>query len=121
MKIKVLEGEFSVCKVHDPARIDFTDDFLFAGKTDREISLVCRARSVPEETAAREDGWKAFRVEETLDFSLVGILARIATVLADKGIAIFAVSTYDTDYILVKKEKLAAALAALEQHGYAMA
>lgn len=121
MTIKVLEGEFSLCKVRDPAQIAFADDFLFVGKTDREISLVCRAHSVPGETAAREDGWKAFRIEEALDFSLVGILAKIANILAKEGISIFAISTYDTDYILLKKESLAPALAALARHGYAIA
>lgn len=121
MKIKVVEGEFCVCKIRDLAQINFADEFLFAAKTDREISLVCRPRSAPGETQAREDGWKAFRIEGALDFSLVGILARIATVLAHERISIFAVSTYDTDYILVKKAQLAAALAALEEHGYRLA
>ncbi len=50
------------------------------------------------------DGWKAFRIQGVLDFSLIGILAKIATVLADNGISIFAVSTYNTDYVLIKKK-----------------
>ena len=120
MIIMVVAGEFCVCTIRELDQIDFAADVLLAAKTEREISLVCRPRSVPAKTAAREDGWKAFRIEGVLDFSLVGVLARIATLLAQERISIFAVSTYDTDYILVKKERLAAALATLERHGYAL-
>jgi hypothetical protein len=67
---------------------------------------------------AREDGWRAMRVVGTLDFSLTGILSGIATALADAKIGIFAVSTYDTDYILVKQENLDRAVEALKEAGY---
>ena len=60
------------------------------------------------------DGWKAFRIQGVLDFSLIGILAKIATVLADNGISIFAVSTYNTDYVLIKKENYQKALDILQ-------
>ncbi len=73
---------------------------------------------VPADTIEREDGWKAFKIEGVLDFSLVGILAKIAQLLADADISIFAVSTYNTDYILVKTEKQAAASAILTTNGY---
>lgn len=61
-----------------------------------------------------DDGWKAFRIQGILDFSLIGILAKIATVLADNGISIFAVSTYNTDYVLIKKENYQKALDILQ-------
>ena len=64
------------------------------------------------------DGWKAFRIQGVLDFSLIGILAKIATVLADNGISIFAVSTYNTDYVLIKKENYQKALDVLKALGY---
>lgn len=64
------------------------------------------------------DGWKAFRIQGVLDFSLIGILAKIATVLADNGISIFAVSTYNTDYVLIKKENYQKALDILQTTGY---
>ena len=64
------------------------------------------------------DGWKAFRIQGVLDFSLIGILAKIATVLADNGISIFAVSTYNTDYVLIKKENYQKALEVLQTAGY---
>lgn len=69
----------------------------------------------------REDGWRAFRAAGPLDFSLTGILAGIASVLAAAGIPIFAVSTYDTDYVLVKTERYEAALDALRAAGYDVA
>ena len=104
MELKKIEQEFSVCKVRDISVIDFTDEFCFIGKTDEELSLVCSMERVPVNTIERDDGWKAFRIQGVLDFSLIGILSRISAILAENKIGIFAVSTYNTDYILVKKE-----------------
>ena len=118
MELKVLATELSVCKVADTAGIDLTADLVFIGKTDEELSLVCPTVVVPATTLACEDGWRAFRIEGVLDFSLIGILARISSILADEGIGIFVVSTYNTDYVLVKAASLDAALTALERGGY---
>jgi len=120
MNITVLPEDFCVCKVQRMDQIDFSGDFLFIGKTDQELSLVCAAAAVPDDALERENGWKAFRIEGTLDFSLVGILAELSGLLARQGISIFAVSTYDTDYVLVKGEKLAPALQALRAAGHAV-
>lgn len=117
MELKKIEQEFSVCKVRDISVIDFTDEFCFIGKTDEELSLVCSMERVPVNTIERDDGWKAFRIQGVLDFSLIGILSRISAILAENKIGIFAVSTYNTDYILVKKENYQRALKALEQRG----
>ena len=92
--------------------------FFFVGRTDEEISLVCRTVDVPPNTIERSDGWRAFRIKGTLDFSLVGILARISSILAESRIGIFAVSTYNTDYILVREADFGSALSALEARGY---
>lgn len=118
MKLKKIKGNFSVCKVKNISEIDFEDEFVFAGKTDEEISLVCSTERVPKKTVEREDGWKAFRIEGVLDFSLVGILSEISGILAGNRIGIFAVSTFNTDYILVKKENFEKALAVLEENGH---
>lgn len=118
MKIKKLPYDLTVCKVADTSAIDLSRDFYFVGKTDEELSLVCRTEDTPEATTERDDGWKGFRIEGQLDFSLIGILAKIATLLADNGISIFAVSTYNTDYILVKTEKFDKAMEVLETTGY---
>ncbi|HAP19761.1 MAG TPA: ACT domain-containing protein [Lachnospiraceae bacterium] len=118
MELKKIQKEFSVCKLNDISVIDFTDEFCFIGKTDEELSLVCSTERVPVNTVERDDGWKAFRIQGVLDFSLIGILSRISAILAENKIGIFAVSTYNTDYILVKKENYQRALEALETAGY---
>ena len=118
MEIKKIEYDLTVCKIDSEKRIDLTKQFYFIGKTEEEISLVCRTEDVPVYTCAREDGWKAFRIQGELDFSLIGILSKISTILAENEIGIFAVSTYNTDYILVKKENFSRAMKALEAEGY---
>ena len=118
MRLQVLPYDLTVCKVPSMADIDPGAGFFFIGKTDEEISLVCRTEDVPVNTADREDGWRGFRIVGILDFSLTGILAKITGVLAEEEIGIFAVSTYNTDYVLVKKENLARAMKALSAAGY---
>ena len=120
MELKKLPYELTVCKVESIADIDLEGEFFFIGKTDEEISLVCSTADTPSQTLAREDGWRAFRIEGVLDFSLIGILSKISGVLADSGIGIFAVSTYNTDYILVKAENFDRAAEALAAAGYAI-
>ena len=117
MTIEVLKDKLTVCKIGDISFADLTDDIFFLGKTDEEISLVCKTQSTPASTLAREDGWRGFRISGELDFSLIGILSKIAALLADNGISIFAVSTYNTDYILVKEDKLQIALDVLKDNG----
>ena len=118
MQLQIIEGKFSVCKVENLRAVNFNVPWLFVGKTDAEISVVCLTVDVPHATLAREDGWRALRVAEPMDFGLTGVLAGISTVLAQAGISIFAVSTFDTDYILIKAENLGLAQTALEAGGY---
>lgn len=118
MELEILSGEFCVCKLANASDVDFSREFCFLCKTDSELSLLCEASSVPAETIAREDGWRGLRVCGQLDFGLTGILAGIAGVLAAEKIPIFAVSTYDTDYIFVKAELLIKAVKALVTAGY---
>lgn len=118
MKLQKLNLDLTVCKVSSEKEIDMNMDFYFVGKTDEELSLVCPTKDVPANTLEREDGWRAFRIQGTLDFALVGILSEISRILADNMIGIFAVSTYNTDYILVKKDNWVRALAVLEDNGY---
>lgn len=118
MKIQKIAHNFSVCKVTNLSEIDYEQEYFFIGKTDEEISLVCMTEKVPGNTTEREDGWKAFKIQGVLDFSLIGILAEIATLLAESEIGIFAVSTYNTDYILVKEENYSKALKVLSDAGY---
>ena len=118
MELERLPYDLTVCKVADTSDIDLHTEFYFIGRTDEELSLVCRTEDTPPGTTAREDGWKGFRIRGILDFSLTGILAKLSGILAAHRIGIFAVSTYNTDYILVKKENFESALAILAAEGY---
>lgn len=118
MELKKLECNLTVCKVASVDALDLQKDFYFIGKTDEEISLVCPTADVPAATTARDDGWKGFRIEGTLDFSLIGILSKLSSILAENHIGIFAVSTFNTDYILVKAENFEKAAKALSDAGY---
>ena len=116
MRIKVLNEAFSVSKVADYSHVDINAQYCFIGNTPDERSLVCRTCDVPENTTERDDGWTAFMIEGVLDFSLIGILSGIAGVLASAGIGIFAISTFNTDYILVKDRE--GAIETLTDAGY---
>ena len=116
--LKTLDVKLSVCKVEDYSKVDITKPFTFTGITDEELSLVCPVGDVPGNTTERDDGWRAFRIVGILDFSLIGILSKISAVLADNGVGIFAISTYNTDYILTKEENFEKALKVLAEAGY---
>ena len=117
MNLQVLPQAFTVCQISDQSGVDFSRAFVFVSKTDEELSLVCETQCVPANTLAREDGWRALRVSGVLEFSLVGILASLSGVLAQAGISIFAVSTFDTDYVLVKGHAFDQAKRALRESG----
>ena len=118
MELKRIKHKLSVCKVTDISNIDLTADLYFIGKTDEELSLVCRTEDIPLNTIERDDGWRGFRIQGVLDFSMIGILSKLSGILADNRIGIFAVSTYNTDYILVKEENFERALEVLASKGY---
>ena len=118
MELKKIPYPLTVCKVSSTSCLDVTKDFYFIGKTDEEVSLVCITSDTPEDTTERDDGWRGFRIQGILDFSLIGILSKLSGILADNGIGIFAVSTYNTDYILVKEENYTKALSILSEFGY---
>lgn len=118
MEIKKLAYDFSVCKVEDYSLINLNAEYCFIGKTDEEKSLVCLASDVPGNVTDRDDGWKAFRIQGVLDFSLIGILSKISSLLAENKIGIFAISTFNTDYILTKEENFDKAIDVLNREGY---
>ena len=120
VELKKLSHSLTVCKVKSIKDIYLDTEFFFIGKTDEEISLVCKTEDTPADTIEREDGWNGFRIQGTLDFSLIGILSKLSTILAENEIGIFAVSTYNTDYILVKSENFEKAMSVLEEQGYRM-
>lgn len=118
MKLKVINKDFSICKIENLSQVDFSQEFCFIGKTDEEISLVCDTNNLPSNILSRDDNWKAFRIEGVLDFSLIGILSKISSLLAENNIGIFVISTYNTDYILIKKENFSKAIKLLKDNDY---
>lgn len=118
MELKKIDYNFSVCKVEDYSLVDLQSQFCFIEKTEEENSLVCLTSDVPINATQREDGWKAFRVQGSLDFSLIGILSKISNILANNKISIFAISTFNTDYVFVKENSFQRALDILSENGY---
>ena len=118
MEIKIIDRKFSICKVENYNTININDEYVFIGKTDEENSLVCETNKVPNNATHIDKGWKAFRIQGVLDFSLIGILSKISTLLAENKIGIFAISTYNTDYILTKEENFQKAIDILEKNNY---
>ena len=92
-------------------------DFYSLSKTDDELSLVC-PRPLAVKSEKHSPDWKCLKVAGPLDFKLTGILVGITDVMAKERISVFAISTFDTDYILIKKQNLTNALSALERAGY---
>ena len=118
LRLKALPDPLTVCKIAREEDFPMRPDFYFLCRTDEELSLVCRTADAPAHTLAREDGWRAFRIEGMLDFSLIGILARLSGLLAEAGIGLFAVSTYNTDTILVRAAQFDRAKDVLSAAGY---
>lgn len=121
MRLEWLDGEFCICRWEKEPELARGRKFCFQASTDTEFSLLCPTESAPEDAERREEGWKGFRIAGQLDFSLIGILAGIAGALAEEAISIFAVSTFDTDYIFLKKENAERAEHTLREKGYVFA
>ena len=120
LNIHILPGLFAVCRL--PAEAPSpewaqSDELLAFTRTRDEFSIVCGDEQIPANVTA-ERGWRILKVVCPLDFSLVGVLASLVVPLADAGVSIFALSTYDTDYILVKDYDLESSCQALEHAGY---
>ena len=118
LTLKKLKQEFAICKLHDLVDADLRKEYFLLSKTDEEISLVCPVEDVPLSVESRSYGWYVFRVEGVLDFSLIGILAKISSILAEAEIGIFVVSTYNTDYVFTRKDDFDSAMDRLSDAGY---
>lgn len=123
MKLKVIEGEFAICRLpagsHVPAwAIDAPSGLFSLTRTPEELSIVCPEALVPAGLNAKvEPAWRAIEVQGPLDFAMIGVLASLTAPLAQAGVSVFAISTFDTDYILVKQDRLADAVNALRTAG----
>jgi hypothetical protein len=109
LRLTILPESLAICRLDPdealPGWLFWRADFVSVSRTAEELSIVCSAGDVPAEVTAERD-WRAFKVEGPLDFALTGILARLAAPLAEADISLFAVSTYDTDYLLVREASL---------------
>lgn len=120
LTLSVLEGSLGVCRLDRETGIPgwaLESDFYSITKTTDELSVVCPEGNVPHGVRC-EKGWNCLKVEGPLDFTLTGILSGLSLVLAERGISIFAVSTFDTDYILIREKDLENAVDALAGSGY---
>jgi len=120
LTLSVLPEQFAICRLDANASLPSwlaQCRFFSVTRTPAELSIVAPQANVPQETRCETD-WRCMMVEGKLDFSLTGIIASLATSLADAGISLFAVSTFDTDYLLVKSNKLLQAVQVLRQAGH---
>jgi len=120
LQLNILENHFTIHRFpanHEIPNQVYESQFYSISKTDEELSIVCNSTTQVNSEKSDTD-WSCIKVEGPLDFSLTGILAKISTVLAKAEISIFAISTFDTDYILLKSEKLPFAKKALLKSGY---
>jgi hypothetical protein len=120
LTMKLFKDKYGVCRLTRNESIPKwaqDSDFFSITKTSEELSIVCHEDSIPSEIKCERD-WRILKIEGPLDFSLIGILASISTILAQKGISIFAISTYDTDYILIKNKDIDNAVESLLKERY---
>lgn len=120
LTLKLLKDRYSVFRLNKNEEIPkwiFDEEFFSITRTNDELSIVCLQDKIKEDNKCEKD-WRILKIEGPLDFSLIGILSRISTLMANNGISIFAISTYDTDYILIKEESINRAIEVLENNNY---
>lgn len=115
--LEVLPHTFAVCQLPPDAVLDLRIPYVFWAQTPDERSLVCPQHAVPRSAEKVQKGLRCLRVTGVLNFSLIGIMSRLTTVLTEAGIPVFAVSTWNTDYLFVSEHQLRSAGQAFEQHG----
>jgi len=117
-----VDGTFAICRLAAEATIPpwaSAGKFVSITRTADELSIVCCQDAVPQ-GVQYEPGWRCFRVAGTIPFSIVGVLASLTAPLVESGISVFAISTFDTDYLLVKQEQFEIAMTAWQQAGHAI-
>lgn len=118
--LSLLPGRFAVCRLHPEAALPAWAEggaFCSATRTKEELSVVCEEEAVPEGVKS-EKGWAALKLHGPIEFGTVGVLAALAAPLAAANLSIFAISTHDTDYLLIRAESVAEAIAALRKAGH---
>lgn len=123
LRLSVLEDRLATCRLEPDSEVPgwaTEARFFSVTRTPDEVSVVCLEQKVPDGVKLKS-GWRALRIEGPLDFSLVGVLASLLVPLAGAGISVFTVSTYDTDYVLVKEGHLDSTVAVLRDNGHEIA
>ena len=123
LKLALLPERLSICRLDPDAPIpDWAkgESFLSICRTTDELSIICPQRQVPP-GVKRDDGWRCFKVEDTLDVAITGVLAALTMPLAFENISVFAISTFDTDYLLVPQKNMDKAITILDQNGHLIA
>ena len=124
LNLLLLGGRMSICRLAPgspvPAWATRAQGFVSITRTSDELSIACPEAAVPQGEKC-EAGWRLFKVQGPLDFSLTGVLVSLAGPLADAGVSIFAISTYETDYVMVKQENVDRAIDALTRAGHTVA
>jgi hypothetical protein len=120
LNLSLFEANYAVCRLGPEAAVPVwarAGAFTSITRTTDELSVICAAGNVPEEVKS-DRGWRCFKVEGPLDLSLTGVLSSLLSPLAEAKVNILAVSTYETDYLLVKDEKLGRAIEVLRGAGH---
>lgn len=122
LTLSLLPGRYAVARLDPTASLPvwaLEGDFYSICRSPDELSIVCAEQYVPEGVRC-EKGWRTFKFEGPLDFSLTGIVASVADPLAEAGVSIFPIATYDTDYLLIKEQQVEPAIQALTTYGHAV-
>ncbi len=119
MKLNLLDNLYAVCRLAGVNAVPAwaSGELVAIVQETNASTVVCLQANIPDDVVSEKD-WRVIKVAGPLDFNLVGILSELAGILADANISIFAISTFDTDYLLVKSGRLGEATAALETHGH---
>ena len=123
LALTVLDATVAVCRLEPTAAVPewaLAAEFSSVTRTPEELSIVCAEDDAPLD-AVCERGWRCLQVTGPIDFELVGVAAAITTPLAEAGVSVFFMSTYDTDWVLVQADDLERAIGALEQAGHVVA
>lgn len=121
LNLEIQRERYGVCRLERGASMPrwATGNFTSITRTGNELSIVCEEKNIPGEVKC-EKGWRCLKVLGPLDFALTGILASLASPLAEAGVSIFAISTFDTDYLLVKEDVLDKTKQVLSSKGHAV-
>jgi hypothetical protein len=120
LSLKILPDRMAVCRFEPTTPVpDWIDQsgFYSITRTEEELTIVCAETLVARGTTS-EAGWRCFKVEGPLDFSEIGIIFSLTQPLARSGVSVFVLSTFDTDYLMVKEKNLSEAIDALRAEGH---